>query len=494
MPLPNSPEASKKLLPGSWANVTGGGVSCYIRKADAMDGLTNLETLGLLHITLSPNPFEDGTYFNQTLHLATASLSVHAGGSSLADHKVAFELRVQAGSNRLSIGITSSGDKYSLTAYLDPVRPFVTPNATTPQADRHAVLASAEEVDSAGAALAGIHSLVYYIRNLRGNVSRPTFVQRSLEADAVPELASVTPDYWTNSQTGIVVRGHASDGGPLKRIAPATLLSDGAASAFELSVDSLTRVTPSSAAWIKATANLKGESMATTAAAHEAFWRQFWQRSYIDLGAVPGNEPDCKPGIPPRSTSCKAGIPKLSAMYQITRFVQAVQSRTMWPIKFNSMLFSASRFNQTAGYSPDNRNWGPTNDWQNLRLPCEQHHSRHSALRAAMNHASLTGCQLSDWSMFASGDWDTLETVFKYYKNMYVRAGLRSLRLNGKSHICWCVQAAASFAADASILQPHGHLLHGDEDRIWRLGWCYSRPVEGKLGTQRHLLAVREFV
>ena len=67
------------------------------------------------------------------------------------------------------------------------------------------------------------------------------------------------------------------------------------------------------------------------------------------------------------------------------------------------MLFSANRYNATIeGAGPDNRNWGGANWWQNLRLPY--------------------------WSMFASGDWDTLETVFKYYKNMLPLAEKRTLR------------------------------------------------------------------
>ena len=71
---------------------------------------------------------------------------------------------------------------------------------------------------------------------------------------------------------------------------------------------------------------------------------------------------------------------RLSLIYQLTRFVQAVQSRTRWPIKFNGMLFSANRYNATIeGAGPDNRNWGGANWWQNLRLPY--------------------------WTMFASGDW-----------------------------------------------------------------------------------------
>lgn len=70
----------------------------------------------------------------------------------------------------------------------------------------------------------------------------------------------------------------------------------------------------------------------------------------------------------------------------ITRYVQTIQSRTMWPIKFNGMLFQAA-----VPPNADYRDWGPSNWWQNTRL--------------------------SYGSMLQTGDVDVFETILKYYNN-----------------------------------------------------------------------------
>eukprot|EP00038_Savillea_parva_P029372 m.70674 g.70674 ORF g.70674 m.70674 type:complete len:682 (-) comp8661_c0_seq1:95-2140(-) len=58
---------------------------------------------------------------------------------------------------------------------------------------------------------------------------------------------------------------------------------------------------------------------------------------------------------------------RVSQMYAITRYTQAVQSRgTMWPIKFNGMAFIAA---MGSNGEADSRQWGACNWWQNTRLP-----------------------------------------------------------------------------------------------------------------------------
>ena len=78
---------------------------------------------------------------------------------------------------------------------------------------------------------------------------------------------------------------------------------------------------------------------------------------------------------------------RINQQYAITRFVQAIQSRTMWPIKFNGMAFVA---NQPP--NADYRNWGTCNWWQNTRLPYG--------------------------AMLPAGDVDTFETILKYFDNI----------------------------------------------------------------------------
>ena len=90
----------------AWANVSAGGVGCYVRKADAMSSATKLLTLALLQVSLNPSPFADGEYFNQTLSLSTASIVILAGGSSFESHKVRMEILVDATDNVVYISTT----------------------------------------------------------------------------------------------------------------------------------------------------------------------------------------------------------------------------------------------------------------------------------------------------------------------------------------------------------------------------------------------------
>eukprot|EP00047_Mylnosiga_fluctuans_P009520 m.263358 g.263358 ORF g.263358 m.263358 type:complete len:1042 (+) comp26666_c0_seq1:28-3153(+) len=79
----------------------------------------------------------------------------------------------------------------------------------------------------------------------------------------------------------------------------------------------------------------------------------------------------------------------------VTRYVQTIQSRTMWPIKFNGMLFQAA-----TPPNADYRDWGPSNWWQNTRL--------------------------SYGSMLETGDADVFETILKYYNNTLPFAAART--------------------------------------------------------------------
>jgi hypothetical protein len=86
---------------------------------------------------------------------------------------------------------------------------------------------------------------------------------------------------------------------------------------------------------------------------------------------------------------------RISQQYAITRFVQAIQSRTMWPIKFNGMAFVANQPPHA-----DFRDWGSCNWWQNTRLPYG--------------------------AMLPAGDVDTFETILKYYANILPFAQART--------------------------------------------------------------------
>jgi hypothetical protein len=90
---------------------------------------------------------------------------------------------------------------------------------------------------------------------------------------------------------------------------------------------------------------------------------------------------------------------QLSQMYAITRYTQAIQSRgVLWPIKFNGMAFIAAMNNQNG--AAESRSWGPSNWWQNTRLPYG--------------------------AMLIAGDFDLMRVILDYYTNMEKLLGPRT--------------------------------------------------------------------
>jgi len=110
-------------------------------------------------------------------------------------------------------------------------------------------------------------------------------------------------------------------------------------------------------------------------AAHEQWWAEFWNRSWINITSPTGKSDDAL---------------VVSRAYALQRYVAACAGRGRYPIKFNGTLFTVP----DAGHNledADFRQWGPGYWWQNTRLPY--------------------------YSMCAAGDFEMMEPLF----NMYAR-------------------------------------------------------------------------
>ncbi len=70
-----------------------------------MSSWAELFKLGLVQVTLSPNPFASGKYFNQTLDLSTGTVLVYAGGSDLASYAVLVSVWADANSDTLYVDV-----------------------------------------------------------------------------------------------------------------------------------------------------------------------------------------------------------------------------------------------------------------------------------------------------------------------------------------------------------------------------------------------------
>ena len=122
MPLGNG-----ALTAVAWANVSAGGVGVLVGHQDAMSGETELFKLGLLQVALQPNPFAAGSFFNQTLDVASATVVVYAGGSSMADYAAELRVWVDANTDTLFVEAAARAGAlpaaFSLSAAVASVRP-----------------------------------------------------------------------------------------------------------------------------------------------------------------------------------------------------------------------------------------------------------------------------------------------------------------------------------------------------------------------------------
>jgi len=382
MPLGNG-----ALTALAWANATAGGAGLYVRHQNAQSSHTELFTLALVQIVVTPNPFSVGSYFNQTLRLDSATVMIYMGGSGPADAAALISVYADAHSDALIVDVSSpAGRAFSVTAtassvrpnatysyrpafgfchdiqsdpdvYVDPLPAAVRLRASAPQtaaeAARHAsgawlptrALAAAGRLPAVGAFQPG--SVIVYHRNAD---SDGLTVNETLTQQGLQSLISTTPDYWRDNTFGFALDG--GSGPALTRVSPSAV-SSGAPSAapVQLRFTVLVVQTDSAATWLAELAAAVAAAPADPRPAHVQWWQSFWARSYVSVNA---SQPSPSDGF------------QLSQMYALTRYVQAVQSRnTLFPIKFNGCAFIA------AMDDPDGRDWGPSNWWQNTRLPCQ---------------------------------------------------------------------------------------------------------------------------
>ena len=135
--------------------------------------------------------------------------------------------------------------------------------------------------------------------------------------------------------------------------------------------------------------------------ASRQWWREFWQRSYIEVlgdgGWVIDNGNSHHPTPNPQHP--------VSRNYNLFRYMLGCNSRGQWPTKFNGGLFTfdPEYVNSEAEYrlSPDFRNWG-------------------GGVHTAQNQ------RLVYWPMLKNGDADLLLPQLDFYLNIYKNAEERS--------------------------------------------------------------------
>jgi hypothetical protein len=345
MPLGNG-----GLTATAWANVSAGGVSLLVGHQNAQSSHTELFKLGFVTIALVPNPFTTGTFFEQTLNLSTATLVIFAGGKSALTAAAQINVWVDANSDELLVDVSSpTGAAFSLTAsvvstrptdvwvyrppfgicadvssqpdvFVDPV-PAAVPLVATPaqsgaDAFRYAsgprlptrALAAEGRLPRVGSFLPG--SVISFHRNdVRDLIDGAGTVNMTLTQQGAASLIATTPDHWTDLQSGFVLDSGA--GVALVRASASTLVSSAPASAFSLRLVVLAVQTDTPAEWLTELSAAVAALPADPRIAHETWWTDFWNRSYITV-VVNTTTPSDAPAPPPTARAPSLPVPGAS--------------------------------------------------------------------------------------------------------------------------------------------------------------------------------------
>jgi hypothetical protein len=326
----------------------GGDLLFYISKTDAWDDYARLVKVGKVRIRLEPNPLGALSPFVQTLSLADGSIRVRAGEG---ESRVEVLLWVDANNPVIHVRVDSP-TPCTATAIVElwRTKPFDIADLTVSDvlvgkplpAGTKPVMRIEPDTMIAGF---GDRIIGWLHRNRKS-------VGPELLANVQGLAGFKQPDPLLHRTFGVVI----ASGMAGRRLDDARLLStSGKVHLFDVFV--LTKHPSSENEWRlemdRLIARIYRESLASRRSAHIAWWREFWDRSWIRASA------------PGAADGGEAAL--VSQMYHLQRFVTACAGRGAYPIKFNGSIFTVPPADGKG--DADYRRWGPGYWWQNTRLP-----------------------------------------------------------------------------------------------------------------------------
>ena len=339
-----------------------GDLLLYLSKTDAWSENCRLLKLGKVRVSLSPNPFSEGTPFNQTLRLRQGEITIAAG-----EGEEAVALRIWVDSNKPVIRLEAeSSSPFDMQAKLEIWR-----------TDERKINAKGQEANSAY----GLHKgpkpiivypdtvltdqkerIVWYHRNEK------SIWQDNLKLQGMESFIAQSHDPLLNRTFGGQIAGTG-----LVNINSTTLKSNKPQTRFVLSIHPLCQQTETVEDWLKeldqSVAKNGSSHLKRDYKKHREWWDAFWDRSWIRASGSPDAE-------------------TVTRGYTLQRWISACAGRGKYPIKFNGTLFTVDG----GGFDADYRRWGGPYWWQNTRLPY--------------------------WPMLASGDFEMMLPMFQMYKEM----------------------------------------------------------------------------
>jgi alpha-L-fucosidase 2 len=284
------------------------------------------------------------------------------------------------------IHISTTPDTRHLTFWIDAHHPVVNVEITGENAFRAQVMLEPWRVPGAslyGSAVpdtllpAEDNTIIWYQRNA-GSIYEGTLNNQHLG-----HLAGKYPDPLKNRTFGGLISGAG-----LTSKDTATLITKEPVSNLQVRVHVLTAQTGTPEEWVQQLAAqrvmVENIPFEETRAKHEAYWADFWNKSWIFLSTPDGTE------VQQNETMA------VTRAYVLQRWIQAGAGRGAYPIKFNGSLFTVDHAHRQHDGTlkedgPDARNWGGCYWFQNTRLPY--------------------------WAMLYSGDYDQMVPLWNMYRD-----------------------------------------------------------------------------
>ena len=339
-----------------------GDLMLYIGKSDTWSEATRLLKVGRVRISLSPNPFTADTRYLQALRLADGEIDITAEGTA---GKQNIKLWVDANQPVVRVDVSSSKNvEVTCTTELMRPQPFTLPHGDSRVAGSFRGLEGSpvRPSESADILLPKADRVVWAHRN------ESSFFPTLLERQNVGQLAEKYQDPYMHRTFGAAMLAPG-----MKPANDSTLVSEKPGKTFHVAICAYTAQTETLEAWDAQLADLvakaEGVNHNKVYKAHQQWWRNFWNRSWIFLSGDEDAE---------RATQA----------WLLQRYMMACQGRGAYPVKFNggTLTFDYD------GMNGDFRRWGPGYWYQN--------------------------CRLYYWPLMASGDFEMMKPWFDMYMNM----------------------------------------------------------------------------
>ncbi|MCC6580141.1 MAG: hypothetical protein IT440_06835 [Phycisphaeraceae bacterium] len=360
MPLGNG-----EVAVNAWIEAATGDLLFYIARTDAWDDYARLLKLGRVRVSLSPSPWHKGVRFEQRLRLADGAMVVTFSENA----PTLIRLWVDAHAPVVRVDVTSPQPVH-LSVKLEMwrteqrelrgrelVSAWVWQDAQGNTHPQHRVFVHPDHVIDRGAG-----RVVWHHRNVESTW------RKHLQHQGLGELIDQQTDPLTHRTFGGMILGAG-----LVKDGPTSLHSSEPRSAWSVDVVTHTAITENADQWLAQLDDAATLSRARNFDRHAAWWRDFFDRSYITF----------TPGIWEAEHVGRA--------YTLQRYITACAGRGTFPVKFNGSLFTVDSRETNEHYDADYRRWGGPYWFQNTRLIY--------------------------WPLLASGDFDLIRPLLRMFQN-----------------------------------------------------------------------------